>query len=139
MQAVEAGQLDLDAPLTTYLSELKPVNRWDVPITLRQLMSHQSGMVRESPVGNYFDQTQPTLQDTIASLNQTALVYQPETRTKYSNAAIAVVGAVLEAVADSAHPELVKSRIFDPLGMHDSSFVIDGVASDKVATGWAGT
>jgi len=139
MQAVEGGKLDLNAPLTTYLPELRSVNRWDVPITLRQLMSHQSGMVRESPVGNYFDPTQPTLQETIASLNQTSLVYQPETRTKYSNAAIAVVGAVLEAVTDSAHPELVKSKILDPLGMHDSSFVIDGVASDKVATGWMWT
>lgn len=139
MQAVEAGQIDLDAPVTTYLSELKPTNRWDRPITLRQLMSHRSGMVRESPVGNYFDPSEPTLQQTIESLNQTALVYPPETRTKYSNAAIAVVGAVLEAVTETAHPDVVRTKILDPLNMNHSSFVIDESITDNLATGWMWT
>lgn len=139
MQAVEAGQLDLDAPLTTYLPDLKPLNRWAAPITLRQLMSHRSGMVRESPVGNYFDPTEPTLQQTIASLNRTALVYRPETKTKYSNAAIAVVGAVLETAVGSTHPEIVRSRILDPLDMQSSSFVADATPGDNLATGWMWT
>ena len=59
-------------------------------------MSHRSGVVREPPVGNYFDPTEPSLARTIASLNETELVYAPESRTKYSNAAIATVGYVLE-------------------------------------------
>ncbi len=139
MQLVEAGQLDLDAPVQNYLPELKPANRWGVPITLRQMMSHQSGMVREPPVGNYFDPTEPTLQQTIASLNQTALVYRPETKTKYSNAAIAVVGAVLEKMTSAAHPQIINSKILDPLGMNDSSFVINTAANDKMATGWMWT
>ena len=59
-------------------------------------MSHQSGMLREPPVGNYFDPSQPSLADTVTSLNQTSLVYPPHTHVKYSNAAIGVVGYVLE-------------------------------------------
>src|SRR5262249_62192520 len=96
MQLVEKGTLDLDAPVTKYLPDFKPSNPYDKVITLRQLMAHRSGLVRESPVGNYFDPTSPTLAQTVASLNQTKLVYPPESRIKYSNAAIATVGLVLE-------------------------------------------
>ena len=51
MQLVESDQIDLDVPVQTYLPEFAPKNPFDVPITLRQLMSHRSGLVRESPVG----------------------------------------------------------------------------------------
>src|SRR5437764_628098 len=76
--------------------DFRPANPFDRPITLRQLMTHRSGLVRESPVGNYFDPTGPSLADTVASLNRTKLVYRPQTRIKYSNAAVATVGYVLE-------------------------------------------
>ena len=85
MQLVEKEKLDLDAPVQTYFPEFKPQNPYGIPITLRQLMTHRSGLVRESPVGNYFDPTEPSLAATVASLNDTSLVYQPETKTKYSN------------------------------------------------------
>ena len=55
-----------------------------------------SGLVREPPVGHYFDPDEPTLEATVASLNDTGLVYPPGTKTKYSNAGIAVVGRLLE-------------------------------------------
>jgi CubicO group peptidase (beta-lactamase class C family) len=55
-----------------------------------------SGLVREPLVGNYFDPTSPSLAKTVDSLNKTQLVYKPQTKTKYSNAAIATVGFVLE-------------------------------------------
>src|SRR5438093_1489039 len=66
------------------------------PITLRMLMSHHSGLVREPPVGNYFEPLQPELDKAVASLNHTTLVYAPNSRTKYSNAGIAVVGYAYE-------------------------------------------
>src|SRR5437016_1375058 len=77
MQLVEKGVLDLDVPVTRYLPEFKPVNPFDKPITLRQLMAHRSGLVREPPVGHYFDPTNPTLAETVRSLNQTTLVHAP--------------------------------------------------------------
>ncbi|MCH2471297.1 MAG: beta-lactamase family protein, partial [Gemmatimonadetes bacterium] len=95
MQLVERGELDLDAPVTTYLPDFAPENPFGTPITLRQLTSHRSGLVREPPVGHYFDPTEPTLAQTVASLSPTRLVYPPTERIKYSNAAIATVGYVL--------------------------------------------
>ena len=98
MQLVERGELDLDAPVSRYLPDFAPTGERGGParITLRQLMSHRSGLVREPPAGHYFDSSGTTLAQTVRSLNGTALVYAPGTRTKYSNAAIAVVGHVLE-------------------------------------------
>lgn len=139
LQLVEEGKLDLEAPLQNYLPEFRPANPFGTPLTLRQLMSHRSGLVRESPVGNYFDPLEPSLAATVASLNQTSLVYEPETKTKYSNAAIAVVGAVLESQTEVSHPEQVRQAILDPLGMRDSSFRATPEIQAKLATGWMWT
>jgi CubicO group peptidase (beta-lactamase class C family)/D-alanyl-D-alanine dipeptidase len=139
MQLVEEGKLDLDAPIKKYLPEFNPTNPYDVPITLGQMMSHRSGLVRESPVGNYFDPTEPSLGETVASLNTTSLVYKPETKTKYSNAAIAVVGAVLEKQLDVSHAERVQKMILDPLKMSSSSFVVSPTVQQKLATAWMRT
>ena len=134
MQLVESGKLDLNDPIQKHLPDLKPLDPYGVPITLRQLMSHRSGLVRESPVGNYFDPSEPTLTETVASLNKTSLVYMPGKKTKYSNAAIAVVGAVLEKHLDVSHAHQVRQRILDPLEMKDSSFVVTPAVERKLAT-----
>ncbi|MCC9602609.1 serine hydrolase [Stieleria sp. JC731] len=138
-QLVEQGKIDLDVPVQRYLPEFNPTNPYGVPLTLRQMMSHRSGLVRESPVGNYFDPTEPSLSDTVASLNQTSLVYPPETKTKYSNAAVAVIGAALEKQLSTTHPERVKSSILDPLKMNSSDFVVQPGMEPKIATGWMRT
>lgn len=139
MQLVESGQLDLDANIRTYVPDLMPENSYDIPLTLRQMMSHRSGLVRESPVGNYFDPTEPTLAATIASLNSTSLVYKPGTKTKYSNAAIAVVGAALESQLDVSHPAQVRQTILAPLRMNNSSFVVTDAVRPNLVTGWMRT
>lgn len=122
MQLVEQRRLDLDAPVTRYLPGFRPKNTFGKPITLRQLMSHRSGLVREPPVGHYFDSGSPTLSATVASLNKTSLVYPPEARTKYSNAAIASVGYVLERTQKQPFAKYLKHSVLDPLGLEDTSF-----------------
>lgn len=122
MQLVERGELDLDAPITRYLPEFRPENPFDKPITLRQLMAHRAGLVREPPLGHYFDPTEPTLEATVRSLNRTRLVYAPGTRIKYSNAAIATVGYVLERLKNMPFAEYVRRAVLQPLGLHHSAF-----------------
>ena len=106
MQLVERGELNLDAPVTDYLPDFHPKNPFGTPITLRQLMSHRSGLLREPPVGNYFETSEPSLAATVRSLNDTELVFAPNTHTKYSNAAIAIVGYVLEKRSGRAIREI---------------------------------
>jgi CubicO group peptidase (beta-lactamase class C family)/D-alanyl-D-alanine dipeptidase len=133
MQLVEQKKLDLDQPVQDYLPSFAPGNPFGGPITLRQLMSHRAGLVREPPVGNYFDPTEPTLAATVASLNATSLVYKPATRTKYSNAGITVVGAVVEQQLNTAYSRRIDEAILRPLGMTSSSFVLTPALEARLA------
>jgi CubicO group peptidase (beta-lactamase class C family)/D-alanyl-D-alanine dipeptidase len=135
MQLVEDGRIDLDLPVSWYFADFHPNNPFGKPITLRQMMSHRSGLVREPPVGHYFDPTGPTLAETVASLNRTALVYPPESRTKYSNAAVAAVGRVLEAVRQRPFAECIDKSLLAPLGTERTSFEPTAAVREKLATG----
>ncbi|MGH7711238.1 MAG: serine hydrolase [Gemmatimonadaceae bacterium] len=122
MQLVERGDLSLDADVSRYLPGFKPRNPFGKAITLRQLMSHRSGLVREPPAGHYFDTSGTTLGATVRSLNRTALVFPLESTTKYSNAGIAVVGYVLEQLRGEPFARYVKRAVLDPIGMMGSGF-----------------
>jgi serine beta-lactamase-like protein LACTB len=124
MQLVEEGQLDLDAPLSKYVPEFRPQGKPEYkPITLRMLMAHRSGLIREPPVGNYFDPTEPGLEKTVASLNGIDLVYPPGEKQKYSNGAIALVGYTLQKTQRERFENHVQHRVLDPLQMKSSSFL----------------
>ena len=148
MQRVERGELELDAPVTTYLPDFAPMpavakaDDASAPsaeasrlITLRQLMSHRSGLQREPPVGHYFDPTAPSLADTVASLNGPSLVHAPDGQTKYSNAGIAVVGRVLEAQSEVPFVELVARDVLAPLAMQNSAFAATPEIASKRPVG----
>ncbi len=139
MQLVERGELNLDAPITDYLLDFHPRNPFGTPITLRELMSHRSGLLREPPVGNYFDPTEPSLAATVRSLNETELVFAPQTHTKYSNAAIAVAGYLLEQRSHQAFAAYLKQTVLEPLEMKHSSFepdreIVQNLAKAKMWT-----
>jgi CubicO group peptidase (beta-lactamase class C family)/D-alanyl-D-alanine dipeptidase len=116
MQLVERGELDLDAPVSKYLPT------FNKPVTLRQLMCSRSGLVREPPVGHDFDDTGPTLAATVASLNQTGLVYPPGAHEKYSNSDAAVLGYLVERTQKQPFAQYVERAVLAPLGMTESSF-----------------
>ena len=122
MQMVEQGKIDIDAPVTTYLPDFNPNNPYEKEITLRQLMTHRSGLVREPPIGNYYDDTEPSLAATIESLNSTDLVFEPETQVKYSNAAIGVVGYVLEKINNKPFAQYLSETLLAQLDMKSSGF-----------------
>lgn len=122
MRLVERGALDLDAPITRFLPDFHPANPFGGTITLRQLMTHHAGLVREPPVGSYFDSTAPPLADVVASLNRTSLVYRPGSRYKYSNGALQVVGLAAERAAGQPFPRYLHDSVLVPLGMTRSAF-----------------
>ena len=122
MQLVERGELNLDAPVTDYLPDFHPQNPFGKPITLRELMSHRSGLVREPAVGHYFDPGEPSLAATVMSLNPATLVYEPGTHTKYSNAGIAVVGYVLERKEREPYARYLKRSVLEAMDLHHSAF-----------------
>jgi CubicO group peptidase (beta-lactamase class C family)/D-alanyl-D-alanine dipeptidase len=122
MLLVQMGLIDLDAPVTRYLPDFRPENPHGKKITLRHLLSHRSGLVRESPVGNYFDASNPSLADMVKSLNGTKLVFAPEQRTSYSNAAVSVAGYVLERTQKEPFAKYMDRVLLRPLGMTHSGY-----------------
>jgi CubicO group peptidase (beta-lactamase class C family)/D-alanyl-D-alanine dipeptidase len=132
MRLVEAGKLDLDAPVTRYLPGFHPHNPFGGAITLRELMTHRSGLVREPPRGHYFDTEAKGQADTVASLNDTTLVAAPGTLTKYSNAGLAVVGEVLATVTGEPYEQAVRDLVLAPLAMNASSMTLAPV-KDRLA------
>ena len=137
MQLVERGSVDLDAPVARYLTEFHPVNPFRTPISIRHLLTHRSGLVRESPVGHVSNTTGASLAATVASLDSTTLVLAPGTRVKYSNAGVAVAGLVLERVARESFASYMARHVLAPLGMDESAFELSPALASRVATGYA--
>jgi len=135
MQLVEKGELDLDAPVNTYLPGLQIENPYRKPITIRQFTSHRAGLIREPRVGHYFDDLNPTLEQTIMSLNGSGLIFEPETHIKYSNAGIAVVGYVLEKTQKESFPKYLQEKVLDKMGLEHSSFEPNDDVRDHLAKG----
>jgi serine beta-lactamase-like protein LACTB len=133
MRLVEQNVLDLDAPVTKYLPDFRPKNPFETAITLRQLMAHRAGLVREPPIGNYFDADTPSLAKTVQSLNDTTLVYKPGQKIKYSNAGIAVVGRVVEKTGKEDFPKYLQRTLLAPMGMKSSAFEPTPIVQERLA------
>ena len=111
---VEEGKLSLDEPIFRYLPEWQGEN---VP-TLRQLMSHTSGLkfFPEMPI----DRRPVQLLARLGA--QSERVSAPGGKYQYSNWGIDVAVACVEVVAGEPWEALLKRRILDPLEMHDATF-----------------
>ena len=98
-------------------------------------MSHRSGLVREPPAGHYFDPAPPSLDGVVHSLAKTTLVFEPGTRTKYSNAGVTVVGAIVEKIAKEPFAGAVDRALFRPLAMTRTSFQPGPAIAAEMAEG----
>lgn len=121
MQLAEKGKLDLDAALP---AERLPVNPFNgEALTLRHLLCHRSGMQREATVGGYFDDREPTLEATVASLKGSALVSRPNSENRYSNIAPSLAGQFAVEAAGVPFSKLQADGILKPLGMSRSGWL----------------
>lgn len=120
MQLVEAGKLDLDTDVNTYLKTVKIPRTYEVPITLRHLMTHTAGF-EEGGVG-YQITTDPgklpvSITETMAK-HMPARVKPPGEMLSYSNYGASLAGLIVEEVSGVAYNDYIQKNIFDPLGMN---------------------
>jgi D-alanyl-D-alanine dipeptidase/CubicO group peptidase (beta-lactamase class C family) len=115
------GQLDLDRPVVGLLPSFAPVGEGAGAVTVRQLLSHRAGLVREAPVGHAADPTAPGLDALVASLASTRLVDGPGTRIKESRAGIAVAAAAMAAAHGGPLGTALRELVFEPAGLRNSS------------------
>lgn len=120
MQLRDAGKLQLDDPVGKHLSWFKPKSSFtDAPvITIRHLLTHTSGMPRESSASWYWnDMDFPTRDQMIAAFGRQEMVLAPETDLKYSNLGLAIAGEVVEKVSGEPYATYIERHILEPLGM----------------------
>jgi CubicO group peptidase (beta-lactamase class C family) len=121
MQQVEAGKIDLDADVNTYLDFKIPPYR-GAPITMRQIMTHTPGF--EESI-RYLLSSDPAAMMSLAEYAKKAQpnrVFAPGTTPAYSNYAAALAGLVVERVSGVPFDDYMDQRIFAPLGMDHSTF-----------------
>jgi len=116
MRLVEMGKVKLDVPVQKYLPQF-PKKRW--PITLRQLLCHQSGIRHYR--GTDLDSTRhfPSVTAGLEMFAKDPLLFEPGTRTFYSSYGYNLAGAVVEAVSHRSYAEFVHDEVLVPAGIED--------------------
>ena len=115
----DEGKLRLDDPVRRHLPWLEYENPFvdGEPITVWNLLTHTSGLPRESAFPYWTDRRFPTRDEMRAALAGQEGLFEPGTGYQYSNLGIALAGEVVAAVSGQSWAEFVRSRIFEPLGM----------------------
>lgn len=121
-QLIDAGRLDLDAPVQRVLqwftlADAQAAQR----ITVRHLLNHTSGLSRADGMRamlNAGDASIESLARSVAALMPSA---SPGERFQYSNLNYVLLGAIVQSVEGKPWAELVQQRIFEPLQMRDSA------------------
>ncbi|MCM3439603.1 serine hydrolase domain-containing protein [Metabacillus halosaccharovorans] len=115
VQLVDEGKIGLDDPVVKYLPEIKLNDtRWK-EVTIRQLMSHTSGIpnpVIVPPASN--------LKAGVERLNDWKLKSNPGEKHYYSNANYWLLARLVEEVTGIEFSQYLKQKIFSPLGMGHS-------------------
>lgn len=133
MQLVEAGRIDLDVPLSTYLPDYPHSGQ----ITTRQLMTHQSGIPSYLSDSDFW--AEAALGRDMAGLldvfQHKDLAFEPGSRYSYSNSAYVVLAHLLETVSGVSFEEYLQANIFDPVRMDDTGVDHIGRSSRTGPTG----
>lgn len=137
MTLVDDGKVSLDDPVEKYLPEFHdqmvavkaknsnapnpaPVAS-DHPIRIREILSHTSGLPFRSKAQIGVLDALP-LKDAVHSFAAEPLNYQPGTDYVYSNEGINTAARIIEVLTGIPYEQFMQQRIFDPLGMHETTF-----------------
>ncbi len=128
MQLVDAGTLDLDAPVRSYLPDFR-IATGGPPIAIHQLLSHTGGVPDD--YSNSYGYA-----DAVYDLRDATVLFAPGSSFSYSNDGFATAGAVLARLDRRPWADAVRARVFDALGMTHTSPVFASEESGDVAVGY---
>ena len=139
MILMEEGKLTLNEPIEKYLPEFRTtVKTEDSPnrITILHLLTHTGGMPLNRPqeIEDITIKRDRTLADVVGVLSKQESDFEPGTQFRYYSGGFALLGRIIEVVSGKPFEQFIKERIFDPLGMKDSSFFIPAEKRNRVAS-----
>lgn len=114
------GQMIVEARGKDTLSLKKPSR----PVKLRDLLTHTSGVIGNYPPGlsDVYAKRNRTLAETTVAVALQPLAFEPGTKWAYCNPGIDTLGRVVEVVSGMSFEKFLQTRLFDPLGMTDTTF-----------------
>ena len=135
MQLVEQGRLDLDADVNRYLTAFQLEDTFPQPVTLAHLLTHTAGF-EDPPYATYTDphQVQP-LSEHLAE-KMPPRTHLPGKEFVYSSYGYALAALIVEEVSAMRFDQYVEEKIFRPLGMTHSRYLLAPPLPDNLATGY---
>ena len=132
----EEGRLALDDRAADHLESFDNDRSRD--ITIRQLLSHSSGL-RVGPIFYPFEEDEtPTLIGAVAKFGAEGSAVEPGTSYSYNNAGYNTVGAIIEVASGMTLEDFLRTRIYEPLGMADTLNHEDETRLSRMATVYRG-
>ena len=126
---VDQGKLDWDAPVTTYVPEVRFYDDFTTEaVTLRDLLCHRTGLPRHeySWYGTDFDKA--TLVHNLRYLEPNQPI---RTKFQYNNQCFILAGYVVERVTGKSFEECLDEYLFGPLGMNRSCAFVDDIEGNE--------
>jgi CubicO group peptidase (beta-lactamase class C family) len=134
LQLVQDGRLDLDTPIRAYLPEFRVQDEQAAEIvTPRNLLSHTSGFD-----GDHFTDTgrgDDALALYVAGCADLPQIAPPGLIWSYSNSGFSILGRIVEVLHDDTFENVLRQRIFEPLGLEHSVSFADEAIVHPVAVG----
>src|SRR5579863_3070237 len=129
------GKLNISDQISKYLPDAP--RAWE-KITLANLLGHTSGIPNFTNFKEFeaWSQSPRTWTEEYAFFRDKPLDFEPGSKFDYSNSNYEVLGAVIEKVSGKKYGDLLRERIFDPLGMTDSGVDADDLVLAKRAEGY---
>jgi CubicO group peptidase (beta-lactamase class C family) len=124
MQLVEKGKIDLDSPIKKYLPYFQMKDPRHESITVRQMLTHTSGMPDVQDYGwNKPEYDDGSLERYVRSLTGKSLRWDPGKKFAYSNMAFEVLGDLVAKVSGRSFEDYVEAEILQPVGMKSSTLL----------------
>ena len=123
LQLVEEGKIKLDGKLSDYL----PDYRKDTgsKVTIHHLLNHTSGIpsyTNQPNFGAEISRNPYTVKDFVKKHTSGDLEFEPGSKFSYNNSGYFLLGAIVEQVTGKTYADVLKERIFGPVGMNDSGY-----------------
>lgn len=151
MALVDDGLLAIDEPIARFVPEFATAapdgdSRWETSrrlITVRQVLSHTTGMPEDLPQGALRGKDLPTLDTITDHLIRLPIAFEPGTELRYSNAGYALLGRLVQRITGHDIWDYARSRVLDPMGLPDIVAKPPAAEDDRIAhvgdAGGAGT
>jgi CubicO group peptidase (beta-lactamase class C family) len=133
MQLVDAGQAELDAPVRSYVPEFGLAESGADEITLRQLLTHTSGIQ-----GDHFEdygRGDDATARYVESLAGLGLVHRPGAAWSYCNSGFVLAGYVVERLTGLPYHRALRERIFEPAGLRSMTVLAEEMLARPCAVG----